>query len=135
MIDTGTMESSSPDALLYHRKVVSLAERDSTPLLDITTPGAWEFVPYAPRNLSPEYTILNAPAFKYVYFPEGKHPGAPVIYVTYGIPNLENELAAIYENSSTQPPNTDSRLNYLINYYTNCDADAGYFVYHVNRPT
>jgi type II secretory pathway pseudopilin PulG len=52
-------------------------------------PGFFSILLYAPRNSSTEYTRFNAPAFVYMYFPEGRYKengvGKPAIVVSYGI--------------------------------------------------
>jgi prepilin-type N-terminal cleavage/methylation domain-containing protein len=51
---------------------------------------AWDLVPIAPN--SPSYNILNAPAFKYQYYPNGGANGNPAICVVYGIDGISGDF-------------------------------------------
>ncbi|MDR2163582.1 MAG: prepilin-type N-terminal cleavage/methylation domain-containing protein [Clostridiales Family XIII bacterium] len=70
------------------------AELMGVPYPEYTSdPGAWELFYWAPRKDGSgnptSYTICNAPAFIYAYFPEGKYTGNPVVFVTYGLEGFE----------------------------------------------
>jgi prepilin-type N-terminal cleavage/methylation domain-containing protein len=82
-------------------------------------PGTWYFDFCAPNTSG--YTLLNAPAFIYRYFPERNAMGRPVVVVTYGIDPLEN----VTKISEIWTARDDGTMT--------CNDEAGYKIYHVTR--
>ncbi|MDR2162674.1 MAG: prepilin-type N-terminal cleavage/methylation domain-containing protein [Clostridiales Family XIII bacterium] len=83
----------------------------------------WEMFIYAPK--SSEYTAANAPAWAYLYYPEGQHPKKPVVFVTYGL----SGLGSGYVTSGDVHNTITSSAGVVF-----CDPDAGYRVFHVVTP-
>jgi prepilin-type N-terminal cleavage/methylation domain-containing protein len=91
----------------------------------ITEPGYWDMCYLAPK-LS-EYHFFNAPAWQYLYFPEGDHAtianpstGDPILAVTYGIDGIPDTM-------KTWNQYAIARINATFN------SDVGYRVYHITR--
>jgi type II secretory pathway pseudopilin PulG len=122
---------------LYHEKADALMGNDPSLGNAGDVPGMWNLFLLAPKDTAEaKYTILNAPGFIYWYYPEGTATGKPGIFVTYGLEDVSDDLAA---------PNADfpyygdagasDRLGNLLQYEAEWDPDAGYIVYHVVRGT
>ncbi|MDR2162374.1 MAG: prepilin-type N-terminal cleavage/methylation domain-containing protein [Clostridiales Family XIII bacterium] len=112
---TGTASDAKPDYMLYNREASKLTGITYT---TTTGPGVWEIRYFAPK-VPPSYTVFNAPAFVYFYYPEGSSSsgsGLPLIVVTYGL--------------VTDPSkNTYSAFSNPSNF--TLDPDAGYKVLHL----
>jgi prepilin-type N-terminal cleavage/methylation domain-containing protein len=83
-------------------------------------PGYFGMSLLAPK-VPPSYTILNAPAFMYFYYPEGAHRNKPMDIVTYNIGGLDGEYNNHY---------TEWSAMFNLAYY---DPNVGYKVFHVTR--
>jgi prepilin-type N-terminal cleavage/methylation domain-containing protein len=77
----------------------------------------WDFDFYAPNT--DDYTFLNAPAWGYLYYPNERITGEPVVIVTYGIKNIPENVATINAWDVQLRTNGDY------------DPNAGYKVYHL----
>jgi prepilin-type N-terminal cleavage/methylation domain-containing protein len=73
------------DGYAYRKKAAGLMGK-TYPEGGVKNAGSWTIDFFAPRT-PPSYTILDAPAFRYKYYPEGyvKGNGKPIIAVTYGL--------------------------------------------------
>jgi prepilin-type N-terminal cleavage/methylation domain-containing protein len=80
----GSYDSGTSDAAFYFRKA---SEFMGTSFPGTGTPNSWEFVLFAPKGAGTDYTVLNAPAWLWRYYPNG-YGVSPTIYVTYGLENL-----------------------------------------------
>ncbi|MDR2162362.1 MAG: prepilin-type N-terminal cleavage/methylation domain-containing protein [Clostridiales Family XIII bacterium] len=80
--------NASPSARTYFKKAAELME---TPYPDMKTdPGFWEILLFAPR--SPDNTLMGAPAFIWLYLPEGGIVGKSMVVVTYGLNIVDTTL-------------------------------------------
>jgi prepilin-type N-terminal cleavage/methylation domain-containing protein len=61
----------------------------------LATPGLWGIDFYAPK--ASDYTLINAPAWAYSYWPEGYSVGAPVLFITYGIGGIPKDTGTYAE--------------------------------------
>jgi prepilin-type N-terminal cleavage/methylation domain-containing protein len=88
--------------------------------------GEWSFYFVAPKD--PAYTMINAPAFMYYFYPEGAHGSTtapkPQIVVTYGIDGAPASMKTNVEFNTAMDNGT-----------IKCDPNVGYRVYHVDRIT
>jgi prepilin-type N-terminal cleavage/methylation domain-containing protein len=82
-------------------------------------PGTWSFSFAAPK--SDDYSIYNAPAWQYIYYPEGTVPGGhkPIVIVTYGLYGIKGDVT------------TEDQYNLSRNPNAKYGADAGCQVFHV----
>jgi prepilin-type N-terminal cleavage/methylation domain-containing protein len=89
-------------------------------------PGEWSFYFVAPKD--PTYTMINAPAFMYYFYPEGTRGSVaapkPQIIVTYGIDGASASMKTNVEFNTAMDNGT-----------IKCDPNVGYRVYHVDRLT
>jgi prepilin-type N-terminal cleavage/methylation domain-containing protein len=82
-------------------------------------PGYWHFSLYSPNN--DNYNFLNAPWYRYLYFPDGENANSPVIVVTFGI---DLTPASLTNNSF-------SGFMGKVNEDTHFSMDVGYRVFHL----
>jgi prepilin-type N-terminal cleavage/methylation domain-containing protein len=68
----------------------------------MTDPGDWDLFHMAPTSSS--YNLLDAPAFMYRYYPEGRNTGKKYNIVLYGFGNLKPTYAT-WTDMSTDFPN------------------------------
>jgi prepilin-type N-terminal cleavage/methylation domain-containing protein len=130
-----TVDADHPSGVkdLYGKKAAELIGV-AFPGVDSTNralPGYWEIRLLAPKGSS--YTILDAPAFAYLYFPEGvnnvdaiQNSNVPVIAVTYAICGI-NPSVSTYSQLFQQSGGTTS-IAVGDPYY---DSGAGYQVFHL----
>jgi Tfp pilus assembly protein PilE len=122
-----TLSSYNPgamnDPLLYFRRAAELMGEVYPDKM--TDSGHWEVRLIAPKT-PVTYTVLNAPMFWYLYFPEGNQTTgdgrihAPSIGVTYGIGNL----------NATYDTYLDLGNAIMVAGY---DPSAGYKVFHLTN--
>jgi type II secretory pathway pseudopilin PulG len=89
------------------------------PVASSDTPGFFEVAFYAPRPST--YTVSDAPAFRYRYYPEGNLPSKPIVIVLFGFSGFAGSYNTLTDLED------DIKTNGVI------DLDAGYRVYHVIR--
>jgi prepilin-type N-terminal cleavage/methylation domain-containing protein len=114
-----SLPGAVPDSaqLMYINQAAELM--GLTPITTSATPGLFGVAFFAPRPS--DYTISDAPAFIYRYYPEGGQVGNPMVCVTFGI----SGLTAGYDTYSDLE--NDIKANGTV------DPDVGYRVYHVIR--
>ncbi|MDR2163483.1 MAG: prepilin-type N-terminal cleavage/methylation domain-containing protein [Clostridiales Family XIII bacterium] len=82
----------------------------------ITEPGYWEVALFAPKPSS--YTIVDAPAFMYAYYPEGYGTGIAVAYGLSGLNPGEkltwNQFLGRFADSSPNRIVCDPSVNYTL---------------------
>jgi prepilin-type N-terminal cleavage/methylation domain-containing protein len=117
------MGSAYSDWCLYYRKAAELTGTAYPSVTDPTKtkrePGYWEIYYYAPA--ASDYTIFDAPAFRYVYCPEGWIKGNPVTFVTYDIGGLSDTVQTVTEFDTMFQSNAAYK------------PGAGYKVFHVTE--
>jgi hypothetical protein len=83
----------------------------------ITKPGYWNIYFLAPK--SPEYNFFNAPAREWLYYPNGRKKGEPMVLVTYNLTGISGDVKtwSDYENvrkaSAEYSPDVGYRIFHL----------------------
>jgi hypothetical protein len=101
----------------YYKKAAELMGVDYPDSTE--KPGYWEVVLFAPRSSS--YTIFDAPAFMYAYYPDGYATGKEGVAVAYGLSGLKpgekltwTQFADRFKNSATNKIVCDPNVNYTL---------------------
>jgi type II secretory pathway pseudopilin PulG len=112
----GTMGSSSMNRMYYRKAAQLMSSTYPSVETGAGSEGKWVLELTAPKTA--DYTIFSAPAWWWVYFPDGEETGNPMIVVTYGLQDFTG-------NPSTYIELRAASTN------TVCNPDAGYKVFHL----
>jgi hypothetical protein len=105
------------DTQHYYRKA---AELMGTAYVDVANkPGYWGITFFAP--LSGSFTFFSAPAWEYIYAPEGNVSGKPQILVVYGLDGMPDDVKSAQEYYTARAQDA---------FYS---PNAGYKVYHITK--
>jgi hypothetical protein len=128
LVSSGSASNNSKtDWQLYIRKAAELMSTSFPSVpgnASLATPGVWEFNFFSSKD--PSYTILNAPSYVYMYYPEGNFGNTgkkvPLDIVAYGIDGLGDEYTTHAEITAA-----------LQSSAVTSDPKAGFRVFHVTR--
>jgi prepilin-type N-terminal cleavage/methylation domain-containing protein len=107
--------NNSGDGDKYAREAAKLMGTGFSELIEA---GSWNLHFFAPKSPS-SYTMFNAPAFMYMYYPTGSAPNKDVVVVTYGLDGINPEAI------STQAEFDAAQTGPMY-----CNPSAGYKVIH-----
>ncbi|MDR2163706.1 MAG: prepilin-type N-terminal cleavage/methylation domain-containing protein [Clostridiales Family XIII bacterium] len=90
LFEMSKAQTGSADEYLYFREASKLI---GIPF-DFSVNGPyWNMYLYAPTT--PSYSVFDAPAFRYAYYPEGSGSGKPIIYVCHNLNGMYFESSGV----------------------------------------